>query len=149
MDGSRAMRKALFFALCMGVASFVGCYDSSFDDVFDDEFDDEFDDMYPGGCKHFVMGVCMDGMDDEGASIGAWCQKHEDCKSGLCYESFCRAKNLKEGEICSGDIQCESEYCDRKTERCKAKPAGLQKCEHNSDCASNYCLRGFCGTYDN
>ena len=77
MDGSRAMRKALFFALCMGVASFVGCYDSS----FDDEFDDEFDDMYPGGCKHFVMGVCMDGMDDEGASIGAWCQKHEDCKS--------------------------------------------------------------------
>ena len=145
MDGSRAMRKALFFALCMGVASFVGCYDSS----FDDEFDDEFDDMYPSGCKHFVMGVCMDGMDDEGASIGDWCQKHEDCKSGLCYESFCRAKNLKEGEICNGDIQCESEYCDRKTERCKAKPAEPQKCVNDSDCASNYCLSGFCGTYDN
>ena len=139
------MRKALFFALCMGVASFVGCYDSS----FDDEFDDEFDDMYPGGCKHFVMGVCMDGMDDEGASIGAWCQKHEDCKSGLCYESFCRAKNLKDGEICTGDVQCESEYCDSEIKKCKAKPAGPQKCEHNSDCASNYCLRGFCGTYDN
>ena len=91
----------------------------------------------------------MDGMDDEGASIGDWCQKHEDCKSGLCYESFCRAKNLKDGEICTGDVQCESEYCDSEIKKCKAKPAGPQKCEHNSDCASNYCLRGFCGTYDN
>lgn len=139
------MRKALFFALCMGVASFVGCYDSS----FDDEFDDEFDDMYPGGCKHMVMGVCMDGMDDEGASIGDWCQKHEDCKSGLCYESFCRAKNLKEGEICTGDVQCESEYCDSEIKKCKAKPAEPQKCVNDSECASDYCIHGFCGTYDN
>lgn len=139
------MRKALFFALCMGVASFVGCDDSS----FDDEFDDEFDDMYPGGCKHMVMGVCMDGMDDEGASIGDWCQKHEDCKSGLCYESFCRAKNLKEGEICTGDVQCESEYCDSEIKKCKAKPAEPQKCVNDSECASNYCIHGFCGTYDN
>lgn len=123
------MKKALFFALCMGVIGIVGCYDGG----LDDEFDDEFDDMYPG----------------EGSPIGAWCQKHEDCKSGLCYESFCRAKNLKEGEICTGDVQCESEYCDRKTERCKAKAAEPQKCVNDSDCASNYCLRGFCGTYDN
>lgn len=143
------MKKALFFALCMGVIGIVGCYDGGLDEEFDN---DEFDDMYPGGCKHFVMGVCMDDMDDmddEGSPIGDWCQKHEDCKSGLCYESFCRAKNLKEGEICTGDVQCESEYCDRKTERCKAKPAEPQKCEDDSDCASNVCLRGFCGTYGN
>lgn len=139
------MKKALFFALCMGIIGIVGCYDGG----LDEEFDDEFDDMYPGGCKHFVMGVCMDDMDDEGSLIGDWCQKHEDCKSGLCYESFCRAKNLKDGEICSGDVQCESEYCDRKTERCKAKPAEPQKCVNDSDCASNYCLSGgYCGTYD-
>ena len=142
------MKKALFFALCMGIIGIVGCYDGG----LDEEFDDEFDDMYPGGCKHFVMGVCMDDMDDmddKGSPIGAWCQKHEDCESGLCYESFCRAKNLKDGEICTGDVQCKSEYCDRKTERCKAKPAEPQKCEDDSDCASNVCLRGFCGTYGN
>lgn len=142
------MKKALFFALCMGIIGIVGCYDGG----LDEEFDDEFDDMYPGGCKHFVMGVCMDDMDDmddKGSPIGDWCQKHEDCESGLCYESFCRAKNLKDGEICTGDVQCKSEYCDRKTERCKAKPAEPQKCVNDSDCASNYCLSGgYCGTYD-
>lgn len=46
------MKKALFFALCMGIIGIVGCYDGG----LDEEFDDEFDDMYPGGCKHFVMG---------------------------------------------------------------------------------------------
>ena len=81
------MKKALFFALCMGIIGIVGCYDGGFDDKFDDEFDDEFDDMYPGGCKHFVMGVCMDGI-DEGASNGAWCQKHEDCKSDSAMKAF-------------------------------------------------------------
>ena len=102
------MKKALFFALCMGVASFVGC-------------------------------------DDE----GDFCVFDNDCKSGLCYESFCRAKNLKEGEICTGDVQCESEYCDSEIKKCKAKPAEPQKCVNDSDCASNYCLSGgYCGTYD-
>ena len=66
-----------------------------------------------------------------------------------CYDGGLDEEFDKEGEICTGDVQCESEYCDSEIKKCKAKPAEPQKCVNDSECASNYCIHGFCGTYDN
>ena len=161
MDGSRAMRKALFFALCMGVASFVGCDDEGDFCVFDNDCKSGLcvNNMCIGVIKPVGYGCDSDGDCKSGLCYNGSCRatnKHNgefcridlECKSGFCYENECSQKNLKNGEACVDNVQCKSGYCGFLDKICTEKPGAPQACRRDSECALGVCVNGFCARYN-
>ena len=155
------MRKALFFALCMGVASFVGGDDEGDFCVFDNDCKSGLcvNNMCIGVIKPVGYGCDSDGDCKSGLCYNGSCRatnKHNgefcridlECKSGFCYENECSQKNLKNGEACVDNVQCKSGYCGFLDKICTEKPGAPQACRRDSECALGLCVNGFCARYN-
>lgn len=128
---SMAMKKTLIFALCMGVASFVGCGEEGWHCEHDYECTSGVCDTYLRKCAGDVRNNELN------------CDIDSQCKSGLCYKGYCRATNKHDGESCYTNLQCKSGICYY--DRCY--PSNLEtgeECRIDKQCRSSICQKSSC-----
>jgi hypothetical protein len=91
-----------------------------------------------GACRSSGLGsyVCMSLLPD-----GSICLQGSECVSGACVAGFCRTLPLGNGQTCTSDIQCESEFCSLDEQRaCESLPLALGRpCNSGAQCESGVC----------
>lgn len=73
---------------------------------------------------------------------GAPCDSGSECMSRECVAGFCRTLPLMDGQACSDDAQCDSDFCGLDDTRvCARLPLSLGKrCSLSSQCESEVCF---------